>query len=160
MLQPRTYKIREFFVKWAGRSNWENSWVAEITVMQTIVPPPPSPLKGTLCLHLRPPPPLQLEVHQPLTLRSYVRTHNMETPPPIDLPAHLERKFRKRSVASHQDEKVDEREVMLLKAGIKPQWLQIHRIINKRSKPLHQTHAHAPDTHTHAHTQEWNICVP
>lgn len=27
-----TYKIREFFVKWVGRSHWKNSWVSEIRV--------------------------------------------------------------------------------------------------------------------------------
>ena len=27
-----TYKIREFFVKWHGKSYWKNSWVSEIRV--------------------------------------------------------------------------------------------------------------------------------
>lgn len=27
-----TYKIREFFVKWQGKSFWKNSWVSEIRV--------------------------------------------------------------------------------------------------------------------------------
>lgn len=30
--QQRTYRIREFFVKWQGRSFWKNSWVSEIRV--------------------------------------------------------------------------------------------------------------------------------
>lgn len=29
---PKTYRIREFFVKWAGKSFWNNSWVSEIRV--------------------------------------------------------------------------------------------------------------------------------
>lgn len=29
-----TYKTREFFVKWQGKSFWKNSWVAEIRVSQ------------------------------------------------------------------------------------------------------------------------------
>ncbi len=28
----KTYKIREFFVKWQGKSFWKNSWVSEISV--------------------------------------------------------------------------------------------------------------------------------
>lgn len=28
----KTYKIREFFVKWQGKSFWKNSWVSEIRV--------------------------------------------------------------------------------------------------------------------------------
>lgn len=73
----------------------------------------------------------QLEVHQPNTLRSYMRKHNMMVAPPMELPAHLERRRRRRS--SFYDEKTEEREMMLLRAGVKPQWLQIHRVINHRS---------------------------
>ena len=29
---PQTYRIREFFVKWRGKSFWKNSWVSEIRV--------------------------------------------------------------------------------------------------------------------------------
>lgn len=29
---PKTYKIREFFVKWQGKSFWKNSWVPEVRV--------------------------------------------------------------------------------------------------------------------------------
>ena len=29
---PKTYRIREFFVKWRGKSYWKNSWVSEIRV--------------------------------------------------------------------------------------------------------------------------------
>lgn len=29
---PKTYRIREFFVKWQGKSYWKNSWVSEIRV--------------------------------------------------------------------------------------------------------------------------------
>ena len=30
--KPKTYRIREFFVKWQGKSYWKNSWVTEIRV--------------------------------------------------------------------------------------------------------------------------------
>ncbi len=29
---PKTYRIREFFVKWQGKSYWKNSWVSDIRV--------------------------------------------------------------------------------------------------------------------------------
>lgn len=29
---PKTYRVREFFVKWQGKSYWKNSWVSEIRV--------------------------------------------------------------------------------------------------------------------------------
>ena len=77
----------------------------------------------------------QLEVHQPNTLRSYMRKHNMMAAPPMELPAHLERRRRRRS--SFYDEKTEEKEMMLLRVGVKPQWLLIHRVINHRTRRGH-----------------------
>ena len=73
---------------------------------------------------------LKLEVYEYLKLRSYQKRHNMETPPVLELPAHLERKRRRRS--SFYDEKTEEKELMLLKAGVRPEWLQVSRIINSK----------------------------
>lgn len=56
----------------------------------------------------------------------------MDKPPVLELPPHVQRRYKRRSTASHVDEKLEEQEMLLLKAGIKPQWLQIHRIINMR----------------------------
>ena len=44
---PKTYRIREFFVKWQGKSYWKNTWVSEIRVsgipnLSPCYPPPPS----------------------------------------------------------------------------------------------------------------------
>jgi len=100
-----TYRIREFLAKWVHKSHWKNSWVSEI----------------------------RLDVYQPITLRAYMRKHNMDIAPLMELPPHVERRHKRRSTASHHDEKMEEKELMLLKAGIKPAWLQIHRIINKRT---------------------------
>lgn len=33
---PKTYSIREFFVKWQGKSYWKNSWVSEIRVSHPV----------------------------------------------------------------------------------------------------------------------------
>ena len=30
--KPKSYAVREFFVKWKGKSHWKNSWVSEIRV--------------------------------------------------------------------------------------------------------------------------------
>ena len=30
--RPKSYQMREFFVKWQGKSFWKNSWVSEIRV--------------------------------------------------------------------------------------------------------------------------------
>ncbi|XP_019855875.1 PREDICTED: chromodomain-helicase-DNA-binding protein 5-like isoform X1 [Amphimedon queenslandica] len=95
--------MREYFVKWEGKSYWECSWVLETG----------------------------LDVHQGNTLRPYMRKHNMETPPPLELPAHLERRRRRRS--SHYDEKMEEKELVLLKAGVHPEWLIIQRVINSKT---------------------------
>ena len=35
----KTYRIREFFVKWQGRSYWKNSWVSDIRVSWCALPP-------------------------------------------------------------------------------------------------------------------------
>ena len=74
----------------------------------------------------------QLDVFQPVTLRAYTRKHNMDKEPHAELAHHIQRRYKRRSTASHVDEKLDEQEMTLLKAGVKPTWLQIHRIINKR----------------------------
>ena len=73
---------------------------------------------------------LQLDVHQGNKLRPYMRKHNMESQPPLELPAHLERRRRRRS--SHYDEKTEEKELMLLKVGIHPEWLIIQRVIGSK----------------------------
>lgn len=72
----------------------------------------------------------QLDVHQPNKLRPYMRKYNMEVPPLLELPAHLERRRRRRS--SYYDEKTEEKELMLLKAGVRPEWLIVQRIIDSK----------------------------
>lgn len=61
-----------------------------------------------------------------------MRRHNMDIPPLLQLPMHVERRRKRRSTASHGDERWEDAERVLLEAGIRPQWLQIHRIIGKR----------------------------
>ena len=54
----------------------------------------------------------------------------MEVEPILELPPHQERRRRRRS--SFYDEKMEEMELMLLKLGVRPEWLQVHRIINSK----------------------------
>ena len=75
---------------------------------------------------------MQFDVYQPITLRAYIRKHNMDTPPKMELPPHVQRRHKRRSTASFCDEKMEDLEITLLKAGVRPQWLQIHRIVNKK----------------------------
>ena len=42
------------------------------------------------------------------------------------------RRHKRRSTASHFDEKMEELEATLLKAGVQADWLEIQRVINKR----------------------------
>ena len=73
-----------------------------------------------------------------------MRRHNMEEPPRLQLPLHVERRRKRRSTASHGDERWEEAERLLLEAGVRSQWLQIHRVINKRwAGQLHRVvHVH------------------
>ncbi|CAI8044830.1 Chromodomain-helicase-DNA-binding protein 5, partial [Geodia barretti] len=103
---PKKHRFREFLVKWRGKSYWKCSWVSE----------------------------MRLEVHRQVTLRTFMRKHNMETPPPSNLPPHVRHRHKRRSTTSHPDEKMEEQELTLLRAGVRPSSLLIQRVINKRSK--------------------------
>jgi len=61
-----------------------------------------------------------------------MRRHNMDVAPKMELPPHVQRRHKRRSATSLADEKMEEQEIQLLKAGVRPQWLQVHRVINKR----------------------------
>ena len=74
---------------------------------------------------------LQLDVHQQHILRSYMRRNNMDNPPPQSSP-HKHKRIRKRSTSVVNEDKMDRLETSLLAAGVKPEWLKVHRIISKR----------------------------
>ena len=67
-----------------------------------------------------------------MTVRAFMRKHNMETPPPNELPPHVRHRHKRRSTASQLDEKMEEQEMCLLRAGIRPSSLLIQRVISKR----------------------------
>jgi len=35
--KPKTYRFREFLVKWLGKSHWKNSWIPEIRVSLILI---------------------------------------------------------------------------------------------------------------------------
>ncbi|KAK2557310.1 Chromodomain-helicase-DNA-binding protein 3 [Acropora cervicornis] len=98
-----TYETREFFVKWLDMSYWHCSWITE----------------------------LQLEIHHPSMYRAYFRKNDMEEPPPVDdgdedkeTPAHV--------IQSTEAEDESNLEARFYRYGVRPEWLQIYRILRHR----------------------------
>ncbi|PFX26138.1 chromodomain-helicase-DNA-binding protein 4-like isoform X3 [Stylophora pistillata] len=109
LTEPETYETREFFVKWSEMSYWHCSWITE----------------------------LQLEIYHPSMYRAYFRKNDMEEPPPVDdgdedkeTPAHV--------IQNSKAEDESNLEARFYRYGVRPDWLQIHRILrhraNKQSK--------------------------
>ncbi|XP_060558085.1 chromodomain-helicase-DNA-binding protein 5-like [Ruditapes philippinarum] len=69
---------------------------------------------------------LQLDVFQTALLRMYIRKNDMDEPPPLEDGSSWGGKDRKKN---DNDDNLEER---FYKYGVRPEWLQIHRIINHR----------------------------
>lgn len=114
------HKEREFFVKWHDMSYWHCSWISE----------------------------LQIEVYHPSLFRSYCRKNDMEEPPPLDdgssygepylkmdnekseeITAATGMKHKKLRRYDRSDVNLEEK---YYRYGIRPDWLNIHRIINHK----------------------------
>ncbi|KAJ8319853.1 hypothetical protein KUTeg_001440 [Tegillarca granosa] len=95
---------REFFVKWKDLSYWHCSWISE----------------------------LQLDVYHPAMYRHYIRKNDMDEPPPLEDGSSYggSDKVRKKAEARASDE--ENLEEKFYKYGVRPEWLQINRIINHR----------------------------
>ena len=135
-------------MKWKNKSYWKCSWLSELRVRgwhQSC----PSKISNVmsilsvdcdvLLMHVQLPAHvlpvvLQLDVHQQHILRCYVRRNNMDNPPPQSSP-HKHKRIRKRSTSVVNEDKMDRLETSLLAAGVKPEWLKVHRIISKRCAP-------------------------
>ncbi|KAG9509945.1 Chromodomain-helicase-DNA-binding protein 3, partial [Fragariocoptes setiger] len=131
--QKKTAQHREFFVKWHDMSYWHCSWISEV----------------------------QLEVYHPSLYRMYFRKNDPDEPPTFDdlieLSSH---RYRGLSGDKDEDTKEDEEnggeitagtgkkkpdrrrappksdlnlEEQFYRHGIRPEWLQIHRIINHKN---------------------------
>lgn len=74
---------------------------------------------------------LQLEIYHPSMYRAYFRKNDMEEPPPIDdgdedkeTPAHV--------IQNSKAEDESNLEARFYRYGVRPDWLQIHRILRHR----------------------------
>ncbi|XP_063720440.1 chromodomain-helicase-DNA-binding protein 4-like isoform X2 [Symsagittifera roscoffensis] len=91
---------REFLCKWEYLSYWKCQWVTET----------------------------QLEISQPGMLRSYMKKMgDMEEPPPIEDGSSFGKKRGGKDSAHKVNAELEEK---YYRYGIKPEWLQIHRVIN------------------------------
>ena len=113
----RVHRVREFFVKFHDMSYWHCSWISE----------------------------LQLEVYHTSMHRNYFRKNDMDEPPPLDdgssygeviikdedkeVTAATGMKSRKHRRADRSDVNLEEK---YYRYGIRPDWLNIHRIINHK----------------------------
>jgi chromodomain-helicase-DNA-binding protein 4 len=70
---------------------------------------------------------LQMEVFHPTMLRAYFKKQDMEEPPKLDDDDTLGRRRKKNEQAE-----VDPLEERFYRYGVRPEWLQIHRILNHR----------------------------
>jgi len=68
-----------------------------------------------------------MDVFQPAMLRMYVRKNDMDEPPPLEDGSSWGGKEKRKHEAD-----VDNLEDRFYKYGVRPEWLQIHRIINHR----------------------------
>ena len=70
----------------------------------------------------------QVEVFHPGMIRNYIRKNDMDEPPPLeDGSSYGQKNIRKNANDPHN---LEER---FYRYGVKPEWLQVHRIINHRS---------------------------
>lgn len=129
-MPKRLVQLKEFFIKWANMSYWHCSWVTEI----------------------------ELDVHHPIVLRNYFRKNDNDEPPSFEDVIELSNRKRRKPVVEPDAEdeedaevtaatgkKKGERKTQLAKSsqvnleetyykhGIRPEWLQIHRIINHKN---------------------------
>jgi chromodomain-helicase-DNA-binding protein 4 len=95
---------REFFIKWKEQSFWHCSWVKEI----------------------------QLDVFHPQTHRMYLRKNDMDEPPRFDEDGDDELSSRRLKHHKKVEDplKLNER---FYRYGIRPEWLQIHHVISKKT---------------------------
>ncbi|KAK3918897.1 Chromodomain-helicase-DNA-binding protein 4 [Frankliniella fusca] len=94
---------REYFVKWCEKSYWHCSWVSE----------------------------LQMEVFHGIMIRCYMRKFDMDEPPRLEDP--LDEMDARRKRISNKEAFSEALEERFYRYGIKPEWLQVHRVLNHRT---------------------------
>ncbi|XP_055856577.1 chromodomain-helicase-DNA-binding protein Mi-2 homolog isoform X2 [Episyrphus balteatus] len=105
-------RVREYFIKWHNQSYWHCEWVSEV----------------------------QMDVHHPFMLRSYMRKYDMEEPPKFEetldeADSRFQRIQRHKAKTHAKDEENCEidLEERFYRYGVKPEWLIVHRVINHRT---------------------------
>uniref|UniRef100_A0A672RLA1 Chromodomain helicase DNA binding protein 3 n=1 Tax=Sinocyclocheilus grahami TaxID=75366 RepID=A0A672RLA1_SINGR len=93
---------REFFVKLAGQSYWNCTWITE----------------------------LQLEIFHSVMFRNYQRKTDMDEPPSLDYGSGGEEDSGKSEKRRAKDPQYAILEEKYYRYGIKPEWMMVHRIIN------------------------------
>ncbi|XP_063408580.1 chromodomain-helicase-DNA-binding protein 4-like isoform X12 [Mytilus trossulus] len=95
--------LREFFVKWHNMSYWHCCWITE----------------------------LALDVYHPALFRCYIRKNDMDEPPPLeDGSSYGQKDFHKdKQKRGNGGENLEEK---YYKYGVRPEWLQINRVISHR----------------------------
>jgi len=68
----------------------------------------------------------QLDVHHPAMYRNYIRKNDMDEPPPLEDGSSYGRDEKEIQEDPHN---LEER---FYRYGVRPEWLQIHRILNHR----------------------------
>lgn len=101
--KKKPQRQREYFVKWNEKSYWHCSWVSE----------------------------LQMEVFHGIMMRCYQRKFDMDEPPRLEDPLDEMDNRRKRITGAQAF--TQEMEERFYRYGIKPEWLQVHRVLNHRS---------------------------
>ncbi|XP_064459559.1 chromodomain-helicase-DNA-binding protein Mi-2 homolog isoform X3 [Ornithodoros turicata] len=104
-LQPKPQ--REFFVKWHDMSYWHCSWISEN----------------------------QLDVYHPGLFRNYCRKNDMDDPPQPDDGSSLNGSGDKQIREEKHGNKKNYQnlEEKYYRYGIRPEWLQVHRVINHQA---------------------------
>ncbi|WAR14920.1 CHD3-like protein [Mya arenaria] len=72
---------------------------------------------------------LQLDVYQSALIRMYMRKNDMDEPPPLEDGSSWGNKEKRKHAADQDTDNLEDR---FYKYGVRPEWLQIHRIINHR----------------------------
>jgi len=90
----------------------------------------------------------QLDVHHPAMYRNYIRKNDMDEPPPLEDGSSYGRDEKEIQEDLHN---LEDR---FYRYGVRPEWLQIHRILN------HRCGTSSPITHTHACTHTVLTAIP
>ncbi|XP_035230728.1 chromodomain-helicase-DNA-binding protein Mi-2 homolog isoform X3 [Stegodyphus dumicola] len=109
--QPSTSKkaqpkpMREFFVKWHEMSYWHCSWISEV----------------------------QLDYYHPAMYRCYCRKNDMDEPPALDDGSSILDAEKKEEPGRRPRDNLQNLEERFYRYGIRPEWLQVQKIINHRT---------------------------